>query len=322
MHDYYGEGCKDFDFIIPADTAQSLGNGKLIAKVRDGRLLILFQSDESGTARASSAGQTLRFGLKLLNPYFSNFTDFNFNPYTPLYRNSTNPNTLDAAIKMVLTGKVFSHTLTDTARPATVTLQDASGQILQTDTITTANNHSSVSYDLTGQPAGAYTVTESYPETTKAIAYYLDTELRWQGIFGFVEIKVDNSFYTTAPEFEIRFAAKKETLKYYLVAKNYKDADFNQLIVVDKGYTEDGRPQVNFIKVVSSDFTADDISPEMFGNNGVKVMLFKSQEKLARQEKARKNIQINKNGEELIKNLPQPSTNMAKADLIIQISNP
>jgi len=321
-HAYYGEGCKDFDFIIPADTAQLLRNGKLIAKAREGKLYVLVGADETDTALVSMTAKTLRIGLKLLNPFFSNFTDFNFNSSTPFYRNATNPDRLDAAKEITLVGRVFSHALTNTARPVTVTLQAASGQILQTDTITAADNRSSVSYDLTRQAAGAYIVTESYPRTTKAITYYSDAELQWQGIFGVIEIKIANSFYATAPEFEIAFAAKKETLKYYLLAKNYSDTEFNQLAVVDKGFTEDGRPQVNFTKVASAAFTADEISPALLGKSDAKVVLFKSQAVVARQEKARKKIQVLKNGEELIKHLPQPAANKVNADLIIQLSKP
>ena len=48
-HAYYISDCKDFDFIFPADTAQLLRNGKLIAKALDGKLYVLFETDEAGS---------------------------------------------------------------------------------------------------------------------------------------------------------------------------------------------------------------------------------------------------------------------------------
>jgi hypothetical protein len=320
-HAYYSEGCKDFNFIIPADSAQLLKNGKLIAKMRDGKLYVLFEADETDNPLITIAGKTLRFGLKLLNPFFSNFTDFNFNSSTPIYKNSTNPDALDAVEESELVGQVFSHSLTDAVRPVTVTLKDDKGQVLRTDTITATNNRSTVSYDLTGQASGTYSVEESYSGNTQTVAYYSDPELQWQGIFGVVEIKVDSSFYNTAPEFAIAFAAKEEILKYYVVANKYTDAEFNQLFVSDTGFTEDNRTQVNFTKLGSTAFSDEEISPALLGDSDAKVVLFKSQ-KVARQQKARKKIQLLKNGDVLIPHLPQPGADKANSDLIIQLSKP
>jgi hypothetical protein len=330
-HGYYVSRCQDFGYIIPADTAQALKNGKLLPKVRDGKLFVLYESDE-GAALNPLEGQTLRLGLKLLNPFFINFTDikgFNFNASTPVYRNTTEPNRLDEAVEVKLVGGVFRHVLTDTTkRPVTVTLQSASGQVLQTDVITAVNTRLDVSYDLTGKVSETYTVTEFYSSTSKKINYYTDAELNWQGIFGLVEIRLDNSFYTKPkvtqeyPEFEIKFTAKQEILKYYLVTKNYTESEFNQLTILDVGFTEDGRDQIHFTRVASTDFSGDDIPDELLGNGDAKVVLFKSQAEVVRKEKARKKIQIHKNGDELIKHLPQPAVNKANSDFIIQLSKP
>ena len=327
-HTYYSQGCRDFIFIIPADTAQLLKSGKLIAKMREDKLYVLFEADETDTALVSIEGKTLRIGLKLLNPFFSNFTDldFDFNSSRPLYQNLSTPDALDAAQAITLVGKVFSHSLADTERPVTVTLKDAKGQVLQTDTITATNDRLTVSYDLTGQAAGAYSVEESYSGNTKTTAYYSDAELQGEGIFGVIEIKIDSTFYTRPPEFVLSFAAKQETLKYYVVAKNYRDSEFAQLSVLDAGFTGEGRTQINFTKVIPDDFTEDDISPTLLGNGDAQIALFKSETAVTRQEKARKNIQLQKqkNGgvEELIKHLPQPAADKANADLIVQLVKP
>ena len=317
-HNYYSQGCRDFIFIIPADTAQLLKSGKLIAKVREDKLYVLFEADETDTALFSIPGKTLRIGLKLLNPFFSNFTDldFDFNSSRPLYKNFSNPDALDAAQAITLVGKVFSHSLADTERPVTVTLKDSKGQVLQTDTITGTNDRLTVSYELTGQVAGTYSVEEFYSENTKTTAYYSDAELQGEGIFGVIEIKIDSTFYTRPPEFALSFAAKQETLKYYVVAKNYSKEEFKKLSVVD------GQSQINFIKVPHDQFTPDDNPYKLLVNSNAQIALFKSQAVVMRQEKALQKIQLQKNGEVLIPHLPQPGVNKANSDMIVQLAKP
>jgi hypothetical protein len=325
-HNYYSQGCKDFSFIIPADSTQLLKNGKLIAKIHEGKLHILFAADETKKPLILLTEKTLRIGLKLLNPFFSNFTelDFDFNLYHPLYRNSTNPNALDTSQPITLVGQLFSHALTDAARPVTVILKNSEGQVLQTDTIAATNDRSTVSYDLTGQVAGAYTVEEFYPESTKTVNYYSDFEFQQQRVFGIIEIAIADILYTntTPPDFLIPFVAKQQTLKYYVLVNNYPDSEFDTLSVFDGG--EEGRSQINFTKILPAAFTKDDISPSLLGNGDAKIALFKSQTAVTRQEKARKNIQLQKqkNGgvEELIKHLPQPVADKANADQIVQLT--
>ncbi|MDJ0845490.1 hypothetical protein [Crocosphaera sp.] len=327
-HTYYGKGCRDFSFIIPADARQLLKNGKLITRMCEGKLYVLFTPHETEPGLFEIAGKTLRIGLKLLNPFFSNFTDFDFNSTIPIYRNTNNPNHLDPLEKMVLVGQVFNHSLVETGRPVVVSLKDPYGQILQQDTITAEHNRLSVSYDLTGLAAGVYRIEESHSGNTTTTPYYADTELQGKGIFGVIEIEIDSTFYETTPpappEFVIPFTAKQETLKYYVVAKNYTVEDFSQISVLDKG--EEGRSPINFTKVLSDDFTQDDISPILLGNGDAQIALFKSDNLVMRQEKARKNIQLQKqkNGavEELIKNLPQPSASKVNSDLIVKLAKP
>ena len=124
------------------------------------------------------------------------------------------------------------------------------------------------------------------------------------------------------PEFTVPFAAKEETLKYYVVAKNYTNADFNLLSVTDTGFTEDGRPQLQFDKVAPGAFTPDEIPLALLNEGGTQVVLFKSQTTVTRKDRARRKIQLNKNGDVLITHLPQPGEIKSNANLIIHISKP
>lgn len=323
-HSYYRTQAADFDFVIPRDTLRLFQNRKLIHKVRDGRLYLLSESDEAGAALIPATGQTIRIGLKLINPHFGNFTELDFTPGTiRLYKNSSTPNALDSPQKVTIVGNLLSHTLTDVTRPVTATMFQSASQLLGSETVTTDNDRLSVTFDLTHQASGSYFVEETYPADVKTLtAYYRDPDLLQQGVLGVVEIVVDSSFYASAPEFNVPFAARQETLKYYLVTHKYSNTDLSQLEVSDQGFTEEGRPEITFTKVAAVDFTSAEAPVTLFGNSNIKVVLFKSQAAVARREKARRKIQLNRNGTVLIQHLPQPGADQTTADMIIHVSKP
>ena len=320
IHGYYSDCCRDFNFIVSAETAGLLRNGKLIAKVLDGKLNVLYEADDEGAALVPMVGKRLRFGMKLLNPLFSNITEFAVP--TPLYRNSMIAESLDPALEVVMTGRLLRHEITRTTRPVTVTVTDSTGHQLQKETISTENDNSTITCDLSGHVSGMYSVEEYYQGETEKVKYYFDVELLQAGVFGVVEIEIISGFYTSRPSFAISFNAKQDTLKYYVVAGNYNTAEFNKLSVADHGFAEDERPLINFTRVASDDFTSDEIPPEILAKAGDKVVLFKSQGFVARQEQARKKIQLSKNGDVLIMHLPQVGADRACGDVVTHISKP
>jgi hypothetical protein len=284
-------------------------------------LYVLFQQDETGQAVVSLAGKTLRFGLKLLNPFFSNFTDLsNFKLPHALYKNIANPDALDAAQAITFVGNLFSYELKQDTRPVTVTLKDRNGQVLQTDTITVDNDRKTVSYDFkrTNQAVGLYRIEESSSGNVETTDCYFDPELQQQNLFGVIEIAIANSFYTTPPEFAIAFTAKQETLKYYVIGQNYSDADIAQLAIVDAGAS-----LISFTKFLPNAFTANEIPSSQLGDSDAKIALFSSPiGAVKRQEKARQKIELRKNGTTLISHLPQPRPDRPTANLIVQLSKP
>jgi hypothetical protein len=318
-HTYYSQGCKDFSFAIPADSNQLLKNGKLIAKIYEGKLYVLFQQDETGQAVVPLAGKTLRFGLKLLNPFFSNFTDLsNFKLPHALYKNIANPDALNAAQAITFVGNLFSYELKKATRPVTVALKDRNNQVLQTDTV--ENDRKTVSYDFkrTNQAVGLYRIEESSSGNVETTDCYFDPELQQQNLFGVIEIAIANSFYTTPPEFAIAFTAKQETLKYYVIGQNYSDADIAQLSIVDVGES-----LISFTKFLPNTFTPKDIPSSLLGDSDAKIALFSSPiDAVKRQEKARQKIELRKNGTTLISHLPQPRPDRPTANLIVQLSKP
>jgi len=257
-HAYYGGRCLDFDYAIPSPTERLLAGGRLLAKPRDGRLTVLFEKARDGAPLSPLAGRTLQFGLRLLNRYFSNFTELPFltGEGLPLYRNAgADPAKLQSPVTLLL------------------------------------------------DPA-----------------HEEDAELLREGFFCLVEIRIAAGFYVTPPEFEIGFDAREDTLKYFVVARNYSAGEFNQLEVTDAGFSADGRPKIDFVRVAASAFTAADLPAEVLGGADVRVALFRSQQSVARQDKARKRIQLARNNDVIIPQLPQPGAAAATANLVVHLS--
>ncbi|MBK7029896.1 MAG: hypothetical protein IPH45_12080 [Bacteroidales bacterium] len=323
-HSYYSGNCQDFDFIIPRDCSDKARNCRMIIRIFNGILYVLTEKQSDGSPLVSAHGQTFRFGLRLKNPFFSNFTQLDFPAGSiPLYSNVSAVNQLDAGSAVFMTGPLFSHSISRVNRPVTITLKDnAQNEILNkvlTDPLVT----DPLPVDLRDYPYGLYQLTEKYASITKKFGYYLDPELITSNLFGLLEIKADTSFYSpTPPEFQVAFTAKEEVLKYYVVGKKYTAAELNNVLVSDAGFNEESRPQVVFTRVNQNNFTANDLPPTLLADSTSKVVLFKSQGLVRRLEKPRKKIQLSKSTDLIIKHLPQPSIEQSNSDMIIQISKP
>lgn len=252
-HEYYGGRSPDFEFTTPSGTERLLAGGHLLAKTRESRLNVLY---EKNTIQIE--GKTLQFGLRLVNPSFSNFSVLPFLPGEglALYRNAgADPTVLDAPVALLL----------NAADPQ-------------------------------------------------------DAELLAAGLFGVVEIEVGAGFYAAAPEFGIAFEARAETLKYYVVARNYPSAEFDDLGVSDAGFAAEARPQIQFDRVAASAFGADDLPAALLGGADARVALFRSQAPVARRARARRRIQLARNTEVIVSQLPQPGAAAPTADLVIHLS--
>lgn len=325
-HTYYSGACRDFEFLPSADTLRQMKNVHLVSKEYDGKLCLFFEADESGSPRFPTTGTSLRFGLRLVNPFFSNFTLLNSDPGSSLqfYRNSTTAPLLLETATVIPAGPLFNHPLQKNSRPLTVACKDAGGVLLQTTAITAAEDRTSISYDLTGQTPGLYRIEETDAADTVSTDYYVDGEFYPQSLFGVVQIALDAGFYTQAAGFTINFSAKEELLKYYVVTKKYSVQELNQLSVSDAGFSEDARTQIQFTKKTDPTqwSSREQALIASSGDASAKLVLFESSSQVPRQERARKKIQLAKRGDLLITHLPQPDIQRASAEIIIQVVKP
>lgn len=323
-HSFYDGECRDFRFLLPADSCERLRGARLVARELEGKLHVLYEADGTGAPRVRRAGTTLRIGLQLSNAYFGNFTQVpsGFPRRRLYYTNAADPDRLASQGTVALVGEVFTHDLTETARPATVTLRGAGGEVVHTETITADDALTSVTFDLRGRPGGRLSLEEVFPAATRTAGYYLDAELHAGECAGIVEVAIDD-LYDSPPALEVSFDAKQEELRYYLVVRNYTGTELGHLTVSDAGFRDEGRSEIRFDKVAAASRSAAETAmASLLAGSGETVVLFRSRTPLPRRDRGRRRIQLSKNGDVLIANLPQPGPDRAKADMVIHLSKP
>jgi hypothetical protein len=321
-HEFYGGPCPDFRYLVPAATEARLRAGRMLARERDGALLVLYETDDAGQPRVRLDGETLRFGLRLALPFFANYTTLaeGFPAHRLRFTNAAAAGTLAAEPSVTLVGDLLAYTLTRNGRPATVTLRDASNVLLATQKV--ADARTTLAFDLRAVPPGALSLRAAYSNASDTLPVYHDPELLQAGASAIVEVTVDPGFYAAPASLAVAFTTRQDVLRYYVVARNYSDTEFTQLQVKDLGFGDDGRGEIVFTRVASTAFTAAELPPELLVGAGERVTLFRSQAALPRQARPRRRLQLGRQNEVLIANLPHAGADRASADLIVHVSKP
>lgn len=326
QHTYYSGACRDFDFVVPPSTADALRGGKLLARVLDGRLHVLFEVDSDNNPVTSLAGETFTFGLRLVNPWFGNFTaPVISGKLVPFYTNSGNSQLLDAPIGIALASGIFHYTPQSATRPLTVQLLDSRNTVLADQALNVGI--SDISFDLRGLPDGRYWIKEEQSAGAE-LPLIVSSELRHAAVWGIVAVKVDAGFYAATAAFFMNFIARAEQLKYFVVADRFSDLDFAELKVKDAGFTDENRNEVKFDRVPATDFSVanGDIFPPSLLGDVQRVVMFRSQAPVARRAHGLRKIQLNRKEDDasgiLIENLPLPAADRPQAHFIVHLSNP
>lgn len=319
QHPYYAGGCRDIEFIPTSATADLLRAGRSIARMRDGALHLLYEVDDApDTPISSLAGRTLYFGLRLANPYFVNFTApvIAEAGLTPFYANTTQPTALDAPVGITLTGGMHAHTATAAARPLDLVLRSGSHAL---ETLQLLADQDTAGFDLRKLSPGPYRIDEEDAGVpVQQHPLLVDPDLRDYGVWGVLALTVDADFYANAPQLDITFSSRQETLRYYVVASNFPQAEFDQLMVNDQG---DINPKIVFSRQVTP-FPAGYLDPALLGAPGSRIAVFESQTQVARSERGRRKLKLSRNSTVLIEHLPLPGPEKVKADLIVHLSKP
>jgi len=315
-HQYYADGlCPDFDFMLAEHSQRAMNGARLLARVQAGRLHVLFEAVEGDGGKMQPmqniTGLELLIGLRLRNPAFEYFTDAP--PASlPLYTNTLT--VLNAPQACDLVARLFTPLAEMTERPLTLNLLRASDDALMWSyEVKVSENMPTL--DMQHWQAGCYRTTQqsSAGNTTRPLV--LAPELAEAGIWGAVNIRTTAEFWETpvAPDFKISFQARKEKLDYYIVAP-LGWSDFDKLSVVGNSLT--------FEKIEPDDFPVNGILRTQLGLPTDQTVLFRSALPVQRSTAASQHIQLKRNGDTLVKNLPQPGADMPSARFVVHLSKP
>lgn len=319
-HTYWGGDCADLELLVPPAAAAAARRARLLLRLQPGRLTLLAETDGQGGARVPFAGLALQLGLRALRPQLCNYTQLPLR--RPFYSNRAAAGVLAAPVEAALCGHRAAVAVTDPARPAQVVVRGLDGAARVTEDLPVGDGREEVSLDLSGLVPGRYTLETPNFGPVLQTPLVLDPDLAAAGVLGLVELLVDASMLAAPPALTVPLTAVEQRLCYYVVAQNLSPADFALLSVSDAGAAEDGRPAIPFERVDSGAFTAAELPAALLGGAGDQIALFRSTAPLARQARGRRRLQLNKNGDVLIANLPQPPADSSTSDVIVRVSKP
>lgn len=326
-HGYYGGECDDFEFVIPPSTATVLRNGRSLVRVGGGALQIWCDVGESDAPMAGLVGQTLWLGLRLRNTDFDNFTTpvIDLAGRSPLYSNRDNVVAFGPPDAVVLVGGVLDYVPRLSARPLNLSLLDESGATVLTHRLSA--DSAAHRFDLSRLPGGEYVVREqadnAEADDRVENRLVISSELNGAGFWGLVAIRVDARFREAPPQFSLAFSARRDRLKYYVIARDYSASDLRQLRVTDAGFGEEQRAQIEFERIEAESLAGDDLSAILRQGVGVGgVILFRSTREVVRRARGYRKLQLSRNGDLLMTNLPQPSPGDTNSHFLIHLSRP
>ena len=319
QHDYYTSSCRDFGFVNVGGTNELARRGRLLVREMDGVLHVLYEADENGDAISPLTGETLFIGLRQLNPSFGNFTApvIADASQTPLFANGGAPTSFDAPQSLRCVSGSFAPLPQLATRPVALHLKNANGDVLATQQHADAG--AAAAFDLRALPSGIYALLEDYGAgVTRSQTLFVDADSSARNVWGMLAIRIDVSFYAQAPgaqplDIPLHFAARTETLKYYVVAPGFDIATLN---VDDQGLNGPGSTALGFAK------GAADLSASLLGADPANTVMFSSLSPVARSEFGLRKLHLMRTADVLIEHLPQPSADRSQAQLIIHLTKP
>ncbi|MFT3734738.1 MAG: hypothetical protein QM776_06910 [Rhodocyclaceae bacterium] len=319
-HDYYSEACRDIEFVPTERTRERMRAGRVIARMLEGRLHLLYETESAKIPVSDIAGETLYFALRLQSTRFSNITEplLGDSRLTPLFSNTSSPTALDAPLGVTIAAGLHAHTPLSSTRPVTLRLFDTADNLIDARLV----SDDVASYDLRTLPTGRYRIEEDYGAgVIEQRPLLIDAELRDTGAWGVLAIRIGGGFYATPPDFTLAFAARSEPLRYYIVTRNWTAEEVAALHIVDEGAASEGRPPIVFA-AVPEPLPDDFIQKSLLGDSSADIVVFQSQSAVARRERGLKKLNLNRSTTVLIEHLPLPGPERAKADLIVHLSKP
>ncbi|SFP20208.1 hypothetical protein [Variovorax sp. 770b2] len=319
QHAFFGGACDAIEFIVPPSTQRALAGAHAIARQRDGRLHILYEANEGAQPLSPLAGRTFLFGLKPREPSFELITvPLGLPPGdAALWRNAPDADALTGPAAVRMSGEQLRIEPRSALRPLTLRLFDA------TDT-----QRAQAVLDIGNEawtPPGLFTRgiwrIEEDDGNTLPQSWRLQVEPELIGAWGLLELTVDAGHVAAGHAFALAFAARSDTLRYYVVANRFGEAEFDQVQVLDNGFAAESRPAIQFNRVLPAAFGAGHLAPGLLDpSGGARIALFEAQASVARRARGPSGLELHRNGDLLIGNLPQPGADRPDAQFVVHLS--
>jgi hypothetical protein len=151
-------------------------------------------------------------------------------------------------------------------------------------------------------------------------SWLLRVEPELAGAWGLLDLTIDSGHFAGGRDFAVPFSARSDTLRYYVVATRFADAEFNQLQLVDTGFTADGRPQLAFARLLPAAFDATHLSPALLDPSGTaRIALFEAPA-VTRRARGPTGLELHNNGTVLVSHLPQPGADRPDAQFVVHLT--
>ncbi|MFZ4576139.1 MAG: hypothetical protein ACOYN0_17275 [Phycisphaerales bacterium] len=312
-HEFFAGICEDIAITIPEFTAAAIRRGRAIIRFDAGVLRVLREVDDPETT--ALAGKTLVFGLRPAPAAFESFTEPLVTSRAVVPRLSvTGPGVVGAVGEAVIATGLYNVTPADPDAALRLRVRDGGDRVVRSglsDRPGTAAN-----LDLRGLDEGGYRLEQDIdgnPATQVVRTLYVSRDLERESPWAVLELPVSAAAYAGGVEFRLVFAARRETVKYVIFAPRLEPAELAQLNVVDRGGADEGRPTLEFERVDPAG------NGDVPGGGGAGIV-FRSRSAVPRLAKGRRKIQLVKNGNVLIENLPSPSRDQVQPTVVVHLS--
>jgi hypothetical protein len=318
QHGFFGGVCDALDFTVPPATERALAGAHAVLRVLDGALHVLVEVDDANTPLSDLNGLRLLIGMKPREASFELITAPIGMPRgdAAIWDNAANANTLGGPRAVRISGEQLRIQPRNSERPLTVRLFDATNT-LQAQTVLNIGDEA---WSLPGlYSRGEWRVDEQGAGPTVSWALWIEPEL--VNAWGVLALNFDAGHFPASQAFQLSFKARSDILRYYVVANRFGPAEFNSLRVQDAGFAAEARPAILFNRIAPAAFTASHLAPALLDPGGsASIALFEAQTAVARRARGPGGLELQRNGDVLIGNLPQPGAERYDAQFVVHLS--
>jgi hypothetical protein len=309
-HRYLDDAAPLCEFVLPADALSRLRAGRHLARATRDALHVLFEADEQGAPLASLAGDTLRVGVRLVDPELALHTQ----PQTPgtlrVLDNAADADTLASAGDIATTGSQLRYPLQSANRPLALSLEPPAGVVAAARVL--RGEETEAVFDLAAAPPGRKRVIEA---GAAPFARYFDPAFAAAGCDRAVEFRIAGNHYLAPAQLTLQYETVSDVLRYFVVVRHASNGALDQLEVKDPAggltFTRAKLPAMSPAEVA---FAAP------LGVPASELVLFRSTALVPHRAAPRKGVHLARGAVKLVDDLPQPSAGRASADFVIYVS--